>query len=364
MSTTGAAFSVRFLRNGDQIIVLRDVINDAGDGVPLFQSVDSVSHAITPNWDATGTSGDEQAAIIAAQPIIQLRVRSASGYPAEITGVTWKYDGTALQFSSIGSSWTTATNNAKFQARIYTTSGANPVTYWQLRIIGNLADPNHIANTQISYEVSYASNQMTDTVEGSVDVIIMSSGASNHAMQVTANTVELDKTTTQATLTAHCYYGGNPVTIGQNGYTIKWFKGTTDTGLTTASITVSRSDVTGSNVFIAKLYKNGNVVAVDSVTIHDTADEYQIMQTLDETITGNAAYLSPTHNAVYNLSLLRNNVVYTGAVTYSWDVINAEGVITHTGTGAVVTLVPAYAVCGQGQGAYYGDVDVDVTATF
>ena len=77
MSKTGAAFSVRFLRNGDQVTVVRNVIDSAGNGAALFQVVDTTTGTPTPDWTQTEN-----------QPIIQLGVRSAAGYPTEITNVT------------------------------------------------------------------------------------------------------------------------------------------------------------------------------------------------------------------------------------------------------------------------------------
>ena len=77
MSTTGAAFSVRFLRNGDQVVIVRNIINHKGSGLALFQVVNPDTGVVTPNWDATDKTGEELNAIIDAQPIIRLGVRSA-----------------------------------------------------------------------------------------------------------------------------------------------------------------------------------------------------------------------------------------------------------------------------------------------
>ena len=38
MTKIGAAFSVRFLRNGDQISITRDILNQSGGGAGLFQT--------------------------------------------------------------------------------------------------------------------------------------------------------------------------------------------------------------------------------------------------------------------------------------------------------------------------------------
>ena len=355
MSRTGAAFSVRFLRNGDQVIVTRNIINRNGDGNALFQVVDPTSGVVAPDWDATGKTGDAQTAVLNAQPIIQLGVRSSAGYPAEITGVTWAYNGVTLNFTLDGSVWVTATNNDAFQARI---NGS----YYELKVVKNLASASSIANKQITYEVNYVSNAMTDKVQGSVDVLIQAAGSDSHLLQITTNRVELDETNTTATLTAVGMYGTSPVTIGSNGYTIKWYQdGTEISGQNSSTLTVTRAMVEGGSIFIAKLFLNGNAVAQDSQRINDIADEYQISYAPTN---AGSNYVGIDHNAVYTLSVTRNGSTYTGAVSYSWQVFNAIGVLMTSGTGSTVTITAANCVVGSGDGAYHADADVQVTAEF
>lgn len=367
MSKTGAAFSVRFLRNGDQVVIVRNIINHKGSGRALFQVVEPNTGVVTPDWDATDKTGEELTAVLDAQPIIQLGVRSSYGYTAEITGVTWYYNNHALKFALNGPEWVTAAADAdnpdaqKFQARI---DGKN----YQLKIVGNLASKEKVANRQITYDVKYACNGMTDTVKGSVDVLIQAAGSNSHMLQISATSVELDDKTPATTLTAVGMYGTEYVTIGSNGYTIKWYKdGEEQTGATTAELEVNRDNVTGGSLFIAKLFLNGSAVAQDSQRINDIADEYQIMATPTN---AGANWLGVNHNATYNLSVLKNGKDYAGSVTYEWDVYNAvgdkkpDGQKEPTGTGSLVTVLSDYAKVGTGADAYYADCDVQVTAEF
>ena len=355
MITTGAAFSVRFLRNGDQVVVTRNIINRNGDGAALFQAVDPNSGVVSPDWDATDKSGDEQTAVLDAQPIIQLGVRSSAGYPAEITGVTWAYNGTTLIFTLNDSTWVTATNDSRFQARI---NGA----FYELKVIGNLASKTEVANKQISYEVNYVSNAMTDKVQGNIDVLIQTAGSDSHILQITANRVELDEKNTTALLTAVGMYGTESVTIGSNGYTIKWYQdGVEMVGQTERTLTVTRAMVEGGCLFIAKLFLNGNAVAQDSQRINDIADEYQVQHTPTD---AGSNYIGPNHNATYTLSVTRNGSTYDVSVSYEWQVFNAIGELKYTGSGATVTVTPQHALVGSGEGAYYSDCDVQVTANF
>lgn len=344
MSKTGAAFSVRFLRNGDQITVVRNVIDSAGNGAALFQVVDTTTGTPTPDWTQT-----------ANQPIIQLGVRSASGYPTEIINVAWAYDGVTLNFTYNGSNWVTANNDSRFQARI---NG----NYYELKIVDNIASKTVVSNKQISYEVSYSSNAHSDTLQGSIDVLIQQAGSNSHILQITTNRVELDASNTTATLTAVAALGSTPVSIGTNGYAIEWYQDNVKlSGQTGATLTVTRDMVSGGSIFVAKLLKEGDVVAQDGQRINDIADEYQITYTPTN---AGSNYVAPSHNAVYTLAVTKNGNPYDGSVSYSWQIYNALGEPRTSGTNNTVTVMPSDCLVGTGDDAYYSDCDVQVTADF
>lgn len=335
---------MRFLRNGDQITVIRNVIDSAGNGAALFQVVDTNTGIPTPDWTQT-----------AKQPIIQLGVRSAAGYPTEITNVAWAYDGVTLNFTYNGSTWVTANNDSRFQARI---NG----NYYELKIVANLASKTVVSNKQISYEVSYSSNAHSDTLQGSIDVLIQQTGSDSHILQITTNRVELDASHTTATLTAVAAYGSTPVSIGTNGYAIEWYQDNVKlSGQTGATLTVTRDMVSGGSIFVAKLLKDGNVVAQDGQRINDIADEYQITHTPTD---AGSNYVAPSHNAVYTLAVTKNGNPYTGSVAYSWQIYNALGEPRTSGTSSTVTVKPSDCLVGTGDNAYYSDCDVQVTADF
>ncbi len=335
---------MRFLRNGDQITVIRNVIDSAGNGAALFQVVDTNTGIPTPDWTQT-----------AKQPIIQLGVRSAAGYPTEITNVAWAYDGVTLNFTYNGSTWVTANNDSRFQARI---NG----NYYELKIVANLASKTVVSNKQISYEVSYSSNAHSDTLQGSIDVLIQQTGSDSHILQITTNRVELDVSHTTATLTAVAAYGSTPVSIGTNGYAIEWYQDNVKlSGQTGATLTVTRDMVSGGSIFVAKLLKDGNVVAQDGQRINDIADEYQITYTPTD---AGSNYVAPSHNAVYTLAVTKNGNPYTGSVAYSWQIYNALGEPRTSGTSSTVTVKPSDCLVGTSDNAYYSDCDVQVTADF
>lgn len=344
MSKTGAAFSVRFLRNGDQVFAIRNIINKNGEGTALFQVVDPNSGTVSPDWSED-----------ANQPIIQLGVRSSAGYPAEIRGVTWAYDGKTLNFTYNGNSWVAAANDERFKARI---NGG----YYELMIVANLASKDAVSNRQISYELEYVSNAMTDKVQGSVDVLIQTAGSDSHILQITTDRVELDKDNTQATLRAVGMYGTENVQIGSNGYTLKWYRdGVEMIGHTSTTLAVTRDMIEGGSLFIAKLFLNGNAVAQDSQRISDIADEYQIAYMPTD---AGSNYVGIGHNASYTLAVNRNGSPYNGSVSFAWQIFNALGVKKADGTGSTVTVTPDHCLVESGGGNYHADCDVQVTADF
>ena len=335
---------MRFLRNGDQITVVRNVIDSTGNGAALFQVVDTTTGTPTPDWTQTEN-----------QPIIQLGVRSAAGYPTEITNVTWAYDGQTLNFTYNGETWVDEQNKKPFQARI---NG----NYYELKIVANLAGKTVVSNKQISYEVSYSSNAHSDTLQGSIDVLIQQAGSNSHILQITTNCVELDASNNEATLTAVAAYGSTPVSIGINGYSIEWYQDNVKlSGQTGATITVTRDMVSGGSIFVAKLFKDGNLVAQDGQRINDIADEYQITYTPTN---AGSNYVAPSHNAVFTLAMTKNGNTYTGQVAYSWQIYNALGEPRTSGTSSTVTVKPSDCLVGTGDNAYYSDCDVQVTADF
>lgn len=344
MSKTGAAFSVRFLRNGDQITIVRNIITLSGKGAALFQVIEQTSGKITPDWT-----------VEANQPIIQIGARSSAGYPVEITGVRFAFDGTTLNFTYNDSGWVTASNDTRFQSRIEEGK-------YELKIVGNIASEKIKSNKQISYEVAYVSNAMSDSVQGSVDVLIQQAGSDSHNLQITTNLVELDASNTEATLTAVAYYGTTPVIIGANGYAIEWYKDNVKlSGQTGTTLTVNRDMVSGGSIFVAKLLKDGNVVAQDGQRINDIADEYQITYTPTD---AGSNYVAPNRNAVYTLAITKNGNHYSGEVTFSWRVYNALGEPKTSGTSSTVTVTTDDCKVGTGDNAYYSDCDVQVTADF
>ena len=119
--------------------------------------------------------------------------------------------------------------------------------------------------------------------------------------------------------------------------------------------------VSGGSIFVAKLLKDGNVVAQDGQRINDIADEYQITYTPTN---AGSNYVAPGHSATFNLSVTKNGNHYDGEVTFAWQVYNALGKPKTSGTSSTVTVTANDCLVGDGDNAYYSDCDVQVTADF
>lgn len=355
MTNIGAAFTVRFLRNGDSITVKRYVVNSSGEGASLFQAIDTTTNVVVPNWK-----------IEANQPIIRLVTLSSAGYPVSVTAVRWAYDGQALSFTFNGTEWAGENNSKPFKARF--NEDGNP----ELKIIDNLASKEAVSNKQIDYAIDYVSAAHHETYEGSVDVLIQQAGSNSHTLIIKTDRPVLsgssEEETYKANLTIDVYYGVNKVTIGSAGYSTKWYKDGTDDahfidgseGRT--SLVVTRANIDGGSVFVCKLLLNGNVVAQDQQTINDISDEYQIEAQVAD---GSSNYVDRSNDAIYNLKVKRNGKYLSNEeendVDYTWQVFNAWGEVTKSDSGRVVTITAND--CKKLDGSDYSDVDIAVQAT-
>ncbi|MGN1229897.1 MAG: hypothetical protein ACI4T5_09655 [Prevotella sp.] len=356
MTNIGAAFTVRFLRNGDSITITRLVLKPDGTGASLFQAVDTTSGTVAPDW---GTAAN--------QPIIRLKLNSAAGYPVSIPAVRWAFDGQALSFTFNGTTWVGENNSKPFKARF--NEDGNP----ELKITGNIASKTAVSNKQIDYEIDYVTAAHHETIEGTVDILIQQAGSNSHMLQITTDRVELSGESTDATYKANlsidAYYGINPVTVGSSGYTTKWYKdGTDDSNFISGSdnktsLTVTRDDVDGGSIYVCKLFLNGNAVAQDQQRINDISDEYQIEATVADSASN---FVGLSNNAVYNLRVSKNKTKFSDTennkVTYNWQIYNAWGEITKEGDGKTVTITADD--CKKKGGSEYSEVDVAVSATF
>ena len=356
------AFTVRFIRTGDQIYVTKNIVKfdktGAESGGSLFQAIDPTSGTLSVDWKTD----------IYNQPALKIGIKSAVGNPVTITGIKWTYRGTELAFN------TSAATTGNYVGWNLSTDGKFAKKevdgYCYLRFIDNAASTTVISNQIIGYEISYISNNVRDSISGTEDVLIQQAGAASYSINITTSCSTLNATQTSTTLTATYLYGVNP--IGDEEFAaswkLEWYKDfVLMDGKSGKTLTVTRDDVDGSSVFSVKLlHKEGDswvVKAVDAQRVTDDADEWTIDADPDGT---NPDAISKTSNAKFVLTLKQNGTAYTGSVTWGWEVYNALNAKTATGTGASVTLTAEMAECvpdaSNPDKDYYSDVAVEVSA--
>lgn len=360
-SQVKGAFTVRYIRTGDQIYVTKNVVKmdaaGAESGAALFQAVDPQSGSLSVDWKNTPTE----------QPSLKISVKSAVGNTVTITDVAWTYRGAALTFnastetSGTYKGWNLSTDG------MFAKKASGGYAY--LRFIDNAASKNVISNQTIGYTLTYITNSITDTVSGTEDVIIQQAGNNSYSVTITTACSTLNYDTTQTTLTATYLYGTSAISDDDfnSGWKLVWYKDFAEiSGQTGKTLTVTRDMVDGSSVFSVKLmHKEGDnwvVKAVDAQRVADDADEWQI--SADPTGT-NPDAISLTNNAVYALTLKKNGAAYSGTATWAWTVYNALSAVTGSGTGATVTLTANMARCQPDSADtgkdYYSDVSVEVS---
>lgn len=318
MEQVKGAFTVRFLKIGDDVYIIREIYridNGVRKGASLFQAVDIVSGALSVDW----TDPNQQ-------PICEFRAVSAVGYPVNILEATFVYDGQLITFSSPDvDGWMTSTDG-KFKLML-----SEGKVF--LKIVQNIASPTQVANKQVGYNLTYVSNGMINAYAGSMDIVIQQAGSDSHYAVITTPRIVLDALNPSTTLTLQATYGVSNLTIGQNGYTVQWYQDQVLMPDTTAEITVTRDMISGASMFVAKLLKDGVPVAQDGQHISDVADEYQVrVHKIND-------FVSKVTNGQFEFYLLRNDVEQATVDTdWVWDIYNALGVVTKTGSGKAVTI--------------------------
>jgi hypothetical protein len=339
------AFTVRFLKIGDDVYITREIYrieNGVRYGAALFQAVDPTSGALSVDWT-----------IEKYQPIVEFRAVSAVGYPANLIEALFVYDGEAVSFSSADATGWKTSIDGRFKLKL-----EDGKVFF--KIVKNIASKTQIANKQISYSLSYISNGMINSYVGSMDVIIQQAGSSSHYAVIVTPRIVLDSQNPSTTLTLQATYGVKNITIGQDGYTAEWYKDKEKLPNTGSSIEVNRDDINGASMYVAKLLLDGVIVAQDGQYISDVADEYQVR------VYRFVDYVNEKTNGQFEFYLMKNNVkLETENSAWTWDIYNALGVITKSGSGKemIITKDDCKNQPIGGGKEYYSDADYVGTVT-
>lgn len=344
MEQVKGAFTVRFLRQGDDVYITREIYridNGVRKGASLFQAVDVNSGALSVDWTDPNY-----------QPIAEFKAESAMGYPVSLIESAFTFDGKAIDFTTNKDGWKISSDN-KFATKL-----EDGKVFF--KIIDNIAGKDQVANKQISYVLTYISNGMINSYAHSMDIVIQQAGSDSHMLIITTPRIVLDVENPTTTLTAEATYGVKQITIGEDGYALEWIKDKAQLPNTSASINVDRDDVDGAAMYVARLLLHGEPVAQDGQYVRDIADEYQVG------VHRHTDYVNEKTNAQLELFLRRNNTeMPTDDSQWAWDIYNAIGVIAKSGTGkdVVITANDCKVIPIGGGKEHYNDANYIGTVT-
>lgn len=249
-----SSITIRRLRSSDSLMLYL-----GGNGIPLFQAVDKDSGAVNPNWETP-----------ANQPVLIPIAQSTRGNVVTHTWHKWFYNGLEIQFDSeqppVGG-WITDASG-----RFQTNEDGH------LKIIKNLASQVNLADDVINYETQVSVGGVEYDLAASKTVVIHQMGSSSFYAVLTADTDTLTSDATTTTVTVRLFQGANEVT----SFYPKWYR---DFDLWSPkngqkTITVTREDVGGSQLFLAEIFKSESdttAIAKTGIKIRDLADEFMVV---------------------------------------------------------------------------------------
>lgn len=286
------SLTIKRLRNGDTFFITLEQENN----IPLYQGVDDTTGAVSPSWS-----------VAANQPIISPHITSARGNTVTIVPNShkWKYNGTELTFGTEVSGWKTETNN---RFKLETATG-------KIKIIANLASSSNVSNDTLEYSCKVKVGGVEYDMVKSIDILIQKVGANGYTGFITCAAEQLSSARPTTQLNTKLMCGAQAIT----NYTLKWYKDDTlMDGKTDKSLTVSRNDVNGVQVFIAEFIVNGAPVYRAGISVIDTEDDYQIQLA----ITSTNKEVSPNNNVTVTASIVNTttNTVIT-PTSPSWNVM-------------------------------------------
>ena len=384
---THGTFTVSYIRNGNIVTIFTEVKRaETSDGATLVQF-----WRTDPDTGAGGVSADTNWSDPTKQPVIHIKARSSAGYPVTIKEVKWSYGSATLYFPTINDyEWTAEASSDPKPFAVKIVGGE-----YCLRVTGNLISADFMGNKQITYEVTYESLGIQDTVRGGVTVWLIQGSKGAMLLFITTNRKEISIDYPTATLTGTAYLGEEEQVIDKTSqdtayFYLKWYDAEgeiTGAGSVSASTKycyITRDIIQGAEVIYADLMWHSGVQGEDDkkitqgmVTIHDIDDEYQIYA---RPLEDGGNWVGKDHSAKYQCEVYRNGELLDITLmnpSWTWKVFNELGAITKPdGTGRVVEVKPEYChfvfdtgpeelipegntqVPGEG----YGDATVEVTA--
>lgn len=249
-----SSITIHRLRTGDTLYISLDADKN------LYQAY-MTGGGVYPDWTDPNN-----------QPTITPKVVSSSSPVALNTTLhKWSYNGTELTFTGDATDgWKTDSTNA-FKMNV--NNGA-------LKIINNLANEGNLGNDTLTYSGQAEYNGTDHQLTKSIDVVIQEATSNSYYGYVDADPsiiTEFDGMK-QSVLTATLYHGASVVPTSD--YTVDWYKDTEKLSKGNGNtLTVTQSDIDGTQLFIAKFILNGekDPVFTYGKSITDASDDYTVM---------------------------------------------------------------------------------------
>ena len=302
------SIAVQRLRTGDILFVTLDNLT----GKPLYQSLDPDNgNTAVPNWSDDGNDGN--------RPVIRPRVASnlGSGAKAVVSQPEWRYNGTAIAFTTAANPESWALEDSASPRFAYRASDM------AIKPVANLVNGS-LVNGLLSFSCVARVEGFDYSASKSVDVILARGGASSFYGFITATSLTLDADNPSTTLAASLYCGGTEV----SSFHTKWRRDRDQLpehdGKKT--IDVDRGSVDSSQLYVVEFYRSATdsmPVAVAGVTVVDTADDYRV----DMEITSANQYISDSNPSVTvkaHLVSKRTGAFQTTNVKWMLDVIDKD----------------------------------------
>lgn len=331
------SITIKRLRNGDSLFLTLEL-----NGKPLYQAYDEQTGAVTPDWT-----------IDANRPVITPKASSTRGNTVSLGSHAWKYNGVDLVFNGATSGDYVMDSTGKF--------GMNP-TSGALKIFANLASSINIANDTLIYSCVATVAGREYSLNRSIDVQIVVGGASSYYGFIKASTTQLDDSHASASLATELWLSAAEI----SSYYVKWYKGNTEWSAKAGqkTITVTRDDIAGAQLFIAEFYKaqgDTNYIFRAGISILDTLDEIVLVPYISsenkEVDTG-----KPVTVAARLIRTTTNAVLTPVNPTWLFTIMDGD-TWTSKGTSSSSSIQITTAHTDQADGSYH-DVEVLAEVTF
>lgn len=354
MSSISKSFVIRKLKGGDIVYLIRDIIDSSGNGSSILQTYSENEDTYYPDWS-----------VEANQPIIKLEAISSNGISAIITSCSFTYDGEELIFDSAAGTDGWIEENATSPRFAYKIEDGKSY----IKVLDNLSEGDG-SNKILSYRVIGSTSDGSQfTISGASEFIFPITSPGTYWIQITTDHTTLglvdgDTEITSCTLSVNCGMGTSEVENGK----VNWYKNNTiyQSNLDISdTISLTRDDVNGSEVFSAELFlpdAGNTVVARDGITIYDVADEYLVAYK----VTSGDGTVSDSKSTTLSPYILKNlqEINTPDGTSFENEIYNASGVLVRTVSGNSVTISQSDCLYTQSGSTEYGDVEVRCTASW